>query len=72
MKKLILLITGFLICSSCGIKGPPLPPLPEETVQGQKNWDEVEKATQPAPVIPEPDKTKAKPKPKKKAVTNEN
>lgn len=67
MKK-ILIAAIFLIISSCGIKGPPLPPLQEETVQAQKNWDEVEQATQPTPVIPK----QKKPQPKKKVVPNEN
>jgi hypothetical protein len=34
MKALMGLI--FLICASCGIKGPPLPPLSEEAMKKQK------------------------------------
>ncbi len=60
-----LLICLLLSELGCGIKGPPLPPLKEETIQGQKNWDAIEKATQPTPVIPKPKKklTKKKPNP---------
>ncbi|MBC7741217.1 MAG: lipoprotein [Bdellovibrionaceae bacterium] len=45
----ILLLVLF---SGCGIKGPPLSPEKEETIQSQKNWDNVENTTQPKPAVP--------------------
>ncbi len=67
MKLLNLSITIFLL-SSCGIKGPPLPPLKEETIQSQKNWDEAEKSNQSADQRAE----EKKPVLKKKTATSGN
>jgi predicted small lipoprotein YifL len=39
--KIFLIATAAIILSSCGIKGPPLPPLKEETVQSQKAFEEL-------------------------------
>lgn len=35
MKK-ILIGTTFIFCTSCGIKGPPLPPIDEDVARKQK------------------------------------
>lgn len=44
--KLVVLFTVFAILSSCGIKGKPLPPLPEEPLV----------TTEEKPVVSEPTK----------------
>lgn len=46
--------------SACGIKGPPLPPLREETIQAQKPL-----TPQPATTTASQDRTKASQKKKK-------
>lgn len=66
--KNIFLLGSLVVFVSCGIKGPPLPPLQEETIQSQKNWDDIQKATQPAPGAPAPKKVLNK---KKKVVPDE-
>lgn len=52
--KIIILITALFFIGSCGIKGPPLPPENEETIQKQK---EPELAA--PPVAQSSDATKA-------------
>lgn len=53
-----LIILSFVIVSGCGIKGPPLPPLPET----QQPPTVIE---QPVPVVPAADAIKTIPKKKK-------
>jgi len=56
MKKTSIIL--FCVLSfSCGIKGPPLPPVPEETIQKQKASEVVPTPT-PTPVAPEAAKKK--------------
>ncbi len=71
MMKKIKLTMVVLTIAGCGIKGPPLPPLKEETIQSQAAFDEGVAASADAskPIV--------KPKPrtppvKKKNVPNEN
>lgn len=58
--KISILMTAVATLSACGIKGPPLPPLREETIQTQKA-----QAVQAAPTAISQDNTKAKQKKKK-------
>lgn len=53
------LLPVLLTTAACGIKGPPLPPVEEETVQRQKA-NETKAAPVPA-TSASADKTKAKP-----------
>lgn len=55
MKKVIFLFLG-LSLAACGIKGPPLPPLEEETIQKQIEPQLI------LPQIQSTDATKAKKK----------
>ena len=68
--KLKILTLSFIFCAGCGIKGPPLPPLKEETIQSQQNWDDAETTIQSQPTTPKPVVPVKKVKPKKKQ--NEN
>lgn len=66
----ILLLAGVIILSGCGIKGPPLPPQQEETIQKQQSKQagaeaEAKIASKIASKTVSADATKAKP-PKKK------
>ncbi len=36
MKLIVLVFISFTALTACGIKGPPLPPAREETIQKQK------------------------------------
>lgn len=60
LRSILILPCFFLL--ACGIKGPPLPPLKEETIQGQKNWDAVEKTSQPEDPLPKEKKPSVKKK----------
>lgn len=57
MKKIIFLLAALNIVG-CGIKGPPLPPLEEETIQKQIEPKLI------LPQVESSDKTKAKKKSK--------
>jgi len=65
MKK-ILILTAFLFCFSCGIKGPPLPPLDENVARKQKA-ESVTVAT-PSPQAVSSDASKAAIKSTKKKI----
>lgn len=48
--RLVLVLAFTLVLSSCGIKGKPLPPLPEEPLVSTE--EKVEAASQPVKVQP--------------------
>ncbi|MBY0553218.1 hypothetical protein K2P97_01735 [bacterium] len=57
--KFILFLTYCFLAFSCGIKGPPLPPIEETTIQQQKPLEPVNTTAAPAASS---DTTKAKKK----------
>lgn len=70
MKKLMVVLIGFCVFQSCGIKGKPLPPIkPEEMKTTEAKPTEVQLQTNPddkATTAPGSGSSKSKPNPKNK------